>query len=92
MTKLETADLRGESSTADNKKINASFLFGGFIASYESLSVYADDFYDKLNQFQAIFFTYSLLLFTTAMILANNLFLTAFNTLILFFPSATFLS
>ena len=31
-----------ECGDADNKKINANFLFGGFIASYESLCVYAD--------------------------------------------------
>ena len=36
---LETAQLRGESKTAANRKINANFLFGGFIASYESLCV-----------------------------------------------------
>ena len=36
---LETVVLRGQSSTAANKKINANFLFGGFIASYESLCV-----------------------------------------------------
>ena len=33
------ANLRGESKTAANKKINENFLFGGFIASYESLCV-----------------------------------------------------
>ena len=31
--------LRGESRASDNKKINANFLFGGFIASYESWCV-----------------------------------------------------
>ena len=31
--------LRGESRAAANKKINANFLFGGFIASYESWCV-----------------------------------------------------
>ena len=36
---LETVVLRGKSKTAGNKKINANFLFGGFIASYESLCV-----------------------------------------------------
>ena len=36
---LETVVLRGKSTTAANKKINANFLFGGFIASYESLCV-----------------------------------------------------
>ena len=36
---LETVVLRGESSTAANKKINANFLFGSFIVSYESLCV-----------------------------------------------------
>ena len=36
---LETVVLRGKSKAADNKKINANFLFGGFIASYESLCV-----------------------------------------------------
>ena len=35
----ETAQLRRKSKTAGNKKINANFLFGGFIASYESLCV-----------------------------------------------------
>ena len=36
---LETVVLRGESRAAGNKKINANFLFGGFIASYESWCV-----------------------------------------------------
>ena len=36
---LETVVLRGESMAAGNRKINANFLFGGFIASYESLCV-----------------------------------------------------
>ena len=36
---LETVVLRGESKAADNRKINANFLFGGFIASYESWCV-----------------------------------------------------
>ena len=31
--------LRGKSRAAGNKKINANFLFGGFIASYESWCV-----------------------------------------------------
>ena len=37
--KLATVVLRRQSKTAGNKKINANFLFGGFIASYESLCV-----------------------------------------------------
>ena len=36
---LETVVLRGKSRAAQNRKINANFLFGGFIASYESLCV-----------------------------------------------------
>ena len=36
---LETVVLRGKSRAAHNRKINANFLFGGFIASYESLCV-----------------------------------------------------
>ena len=36
---FETVSLRGKSRAAGNKKINANFLFGGFIASYESLCV-----------------------------------------------------
>ena len=36
---FETAHLRGKSRASDNTKINANFLFGGFIASYESLCV-----------------------------------------------------
>ena len=36
---LETVVLRGKSTASANKKINANFLFGGFIASYESLCV-----------------------------------------------------
>ena len=36
---LETSPLRSESKTAANNKTNANFLFGGFIASYESLCV-----------------------------------------------------
>ena len=38
-SKLAPTPLRGQSKTAANKKINANFLFGGFIASYESLCV-----------------------------------------------------
>ena len=34
-----TESLRGKSRAAGNKKINANFLFGGFIASYESWCV-----------------------------------------------------
>ena len=34
-----TVVLRGESKPAGNRKINANFLFGGFIASYESWCV-----------------------------------------------------
>ena len=33
---LQTVVLRGESKPVGNKKINANFLFEGFIASYES--------------------------------------------------------
>ena len=36
---LETVVLRGKSKAADNRKINANFLFGGFIASYEQWCV-----------------------------------------------------
>ena len=36
---LRGTHLRGESRAADNRKINANFLFGGFIASYESWCV-----------------------------------------------------
>ena len=36
---LQTVVLRGKSRAAHNRKINANFLFGGFIASYESLCV-----------------------------------------------------
>ena len=36
---LETVVLRGKSKAAGNRKINANFLFGGFIASYESWCV-----------------------------------------------------
>ena len=36
---LPTVVLRGKSITAGNIKINANFLFGGFIASYKSLCV-----------------------------------------------------
>ena len=35
----QTVVLRGESMAAHNRKINANFLFGGFIASYESWCV-----------------------------------------------------
>ena len=36
---LLRAQLRSENITAGNKKINANFLFGGFIASYKSWCV-----------------------------------------------------
>lgn len=38
-TYLETLSKHGQSRASHNKKINANFLFGGFIASYESWCV-----------------------------------------------------
>lgn len=36
---IEGHDFVARSRAADNRKINANFLFGGFIASYESVCV-----------------------------------------------------
>ena len=51
------------------------------IQDTKSRLIYTADFYD-ISKPILCFFTYSSFLVTTAIILANNLFFTAFNTLV----------